>query len=71
LNIPVISFDCEELGKVVRMEFPRPVPMDSHGFDDRVDREHVAKYLHINGDKRTAQFEHSSIRTKIKELATN
>jgi hypothetical protein len=53
------------------MEFPRLIPTDSHGLDDRVDREHVAKYLHNNGDKRTTQFEHSNIRAKIKELATN
>jgi hypothetical protein len=63
----VISFDCEELRKLVRMELPRPVPIDNHGFDDR---ERVARYLHSNGDKRTIQFEHSNIRKKIKESAT-
>jgi hypothetical protein len=63
LNIPVIVFDCEELGKFVRIEFPRNLLDDSHGFDDR---EHVVKYLHTNGDKRTTQFEHTNIRIKIR-----
>ena len=63
----MISFDCEELRKLVRMVFPRPVPTDSQGFDDR---EHVAKYLYNNGDKRTIQFEHSNMRKKIKEPVT-
>jgi hypothetical protein len=63
-------FDCEELGELARIEFPRLVPNGSHDFDDRVDSEHVAKYLYSNGDKRTTQFVHSNIRMKIKELAT-
>jgi hypothetical protein len=71
LDIPATIFDCEELDKLVRVECPRPVVNDSHDFDDRVVREYVVKYLHNNGDKRTTQFEHSNIRTKMKELATN
>jgi hypothetical protein len=34
LDIPATMFDCEELGKPVRIGFPRPVVNDSHDFDD-------------------------------------
>ncbi len=71
LFIPVIIFDCEVRGRLLRSEFSRLVPNDSHGLDDRVAREDVAKYLHNSGDNRTTQFEHSNIRTKFKELATD
>lgn len=53
------------------MEFPGLLPNDSHAFDDRVDREDVAKYLQNNGDRRTTQFEQSNIGAKVKKLATN
>lgn len=70
LHVPVMMFDREELERLVRMEFPNPLPTDSHGLDDSVDREDVARYLHNNGDKRTTQFEHSNIGAKIQVLAT-
>jgi hypothetical protein len=70
-SIPVIVFDCEELGKLVWIEFPRLLLNVNQDLDVRVDREHVAKYLYNNGDRRTTQFEHTNITMETKKLAAN